>query len=97
MTAMLDYGAPVLWSNTTGRLAVTCQEQDTDGSPVSDCEFGVNWILMNNSQRSSTDYWLELFQNFDWTDGANHDGSEAGSQTQVVQGWYAPKSDISPF
>ena len=70
LTAMLDYGAPILWSPETGRQAVTCQEQDTDGSLVSNCEFGVNWIVMDNSQKQNAEDWLAPFQELDWTDGA---------------------------
>lgn len=82
--AMLDFGSPILWSNETGRQAVTCQERDADGEAVKNCEFGVNWILLDNSQKGSAEFWLEPFQGLDWSDGAHHDGAEAGSQTQIV-------------
>ena len=39
--AMLEYGAPTLWSSETGSDVVACQEPD--------CEFGYGWILLDNS------------------------------------------------
>lgn len=42
--ALLEYGAPTLWSTDMGREIVTCQEEE-------DCEFGYGWILLENSMK----------------------------------------------
>eukprot|EP00531_Pseudo-nitzschia_arenysensis_P018003 CAMPEP_0116156520 /NCGR_PEP_ID=MMETSP0329-20121206/22875_1 /TAXON_ID=697910 /ORGANISM="Pseudo-nitzschia arenysensis, Strain B593" /LENGTH=581 /DNA_ID=CAMNT_0003653607 /DNA_START=60 /DNA_END=1805 /DNA_ORIENTATION=- len=41
--AMLEYGAPTLWSNDTGKQVVDCQDPD--------CEFGHGWILLSNDYK----------------------------------------------
>ena len=75
--SMLDYGSPTLWSTALGQTAVRCAE----GGNGNNCEFGVNWILMN---KSSAENWMDPVLSLDWTDAAMHDGAEFGSQTQIV-------------
>ncbi len=41
--AMLEYGAPTLWSSDTGKEIVDCQDPD--------CEFGYGWILISNESK----------------------------------------------
>lgn len=87
-TALLDYGAPALWSNAMGKEIVHCQERNSNNQPVpsKSCEFGYGWIVLDNSQKKTTsEQWLKQgFQNYDWTDGIWHDGAEAGSQTNLL-------------
>ena len=84
--AYLDDYASILFRNDTslGRKALQCLEEKPDGDVPSKCEFGANWILMDNSSKQNAEFWLDPYKGFDWTDGVLHDGSEAGVQTQVV-------------
>lgn len=90
--SMLDYGVPDLWLNSTqGHQALSCLEQQPtktgQGQVVMDhcpCEFGANWILLDKSSTTADEEWLEPYLLYDWTDGAHHDGSEAGCQTQIL-------------
>lgn len=81
---MINYGFPTLWSKQDGETAVRCAE----GSNVNNCEFGINWILMN---KNASENWMNPISSLDWTDAVAHDGAEAGSQTQVV---LLPKAGI---
>ncbi len=51
--AMLEYGAPTLWSSNVGSEVVNCQERDeTNESVLTEwCEFGYGWVLLNSSMR----------------------------------------------
>jgi CubicO group peptidase (beta-lactamase class C family) len=73
-------------SSVLGQESLNCLEKDQNGQPVkaSNCEFGANWILLSNAQKKGAEEWLEPFSHYDWTDGAHHDGAEAGSQTQIL-------------
>ncbi|EJK67532.1 hypothetical protein THAOC_11417 [Thalassiosira oceanica] len=86
--AMLDYGAPTLWSTEMGDEIVSCQERKVNNMPVSqkDCKFGYGWILLDNSKKiTTTEGWLKQgFKDYDWTDGIWHDGAEVGSQTNIL-------------
>lgn len=85
--SMLNYGVPSLWlDKSLGQQALTCLERDSNDKNVSNCEFGANWVLLNNARKKEDDMeeWLEPFAKYDWTDGAHHDGAEAGSQTQIL-------------
>lgn len=84
--SMLSYGAPSLWSEGVGKQAFACQERDSSGNKPSKCEFGVNWIVLDNSMKGKmgNDDWIDTFERYDWTDGVMHDGAEAGSQTQIL-------------
>lgn len=87
-TAMLNYGEPSLWSMDIGREVVKCQERSRKNRPINkkNCQFGYGWILLNNVMKQRTaEAWLKgSFQSYDWTDGIWHDGSEAGSQTNII-------------
>jgi CubicO group peptidase (beta-lactamase class C family) len=53
--AMLEYGAPTLWSSDIGREVVKCQERDENNELIqTDCEFGYGWILLSNSMKRRT-------------------------------------------
>jgi CubicO group peptidase (beta-lactamase class C family)/ribosomal protein L24E len=85
--AMLHKGAPELWSEAIGETVVSCQEEDQNGNQVSNCEFALGWVHLNNGMKSksSTESWLRnSFKQYDWTQGIMHDGAEAGSQTQLL-------------
>jgi len=83
--AMLNYGQ-ALWKLSVGQQVVRCQERDASGNQVSGCEFALGWATLNNSMKgkASTESWLNDFSQYDWTDGIWHDGSEAGSQTNII-------------
>ena len=83
LSSMLNYGVPELWSDPAiGRRALNCLEHNVKGQLVrKGCEFGANWILF----KTETDEdWVEPYKVYNWTNGAHHDGSEAGVQTQIL-------------
>jgi len=84
--SMLSYGAPTLWNETIGKQAFACQERETDGTTQpSPCEFGVNWIRLDNARKGDVDEdWLLAYKDYDWTDGVSHNGGEAGAQSQIL-------------
>ena len=86
LDSMLEYGAPTLWSEETGKKAFQCQENNLNAEILDgkNCEFGVNWILLDNSHKANAESWMQPFKDLDWTDGGMHDGAEAGSQTQAL-------------
>ena len=84
LDSMLDYGVPELWPSTTDGGGLTCLEQDALEKPISNCEFGANWILLNNLQKPKAEEWLQPYRQLDWTYAGMHDGAEAGSQTQIL-------------
>ena len=84
LDAMMSYGSEVLWPRETGVESLTCQERDVNGNLVPNCAFGVNWILLSNSGKSSAGFWMNPFKQHDWTNGGFHDGAEAGAQTHMM-------------
>jgi CubicO group peptidase (beta-lactamase class C family) len=81
--SMLDYGVPALWNDSSlGEQALSCLERNVQGNPVANCEFGANWILLG--EKADAEEWLDPYRRYDWTDGAHHNGAEAGSQTQIL-------------
>ena len=79
---MLNYGVPALWSNKDiGRSALNCLERTSKGQAVQNCVFGANWILF---ETEADQEWVTPYKVYNWTDGAHHDGAEAGSQTQIL-------------
>ncbi len=88
LDSMVKYGAPILWSRSLGEMAVRCAEGKSTN--VEDCEFGVNWEIM---QKDFAADWLDPIIDLDWADAVMHGGFETGSQTQVIllpkAGFYA--------
>jgi len=88
LSSMLDFGvSDGLWSNDVGKLLTTCQEHNVTGQLVENCQYGVGWKLLSNEQKASLpqEYeWLESFDQFDWSGGAHHDGSELGIASQCL-------------
>ena len=79
--AMLDYGVGTLFEKeSTGKAATECQERDSAGAEVSECEYGVAWNRLYNGMPYSPASLCNL-KDADWTDGVSHNGGEAGSQT----------------
>jgi hypothetical protein len=68
LESMLDFGAPMLWSEELGQTA------------LEDCSFGVLWILMF---KDSILEWMMPLEDFNWGYAAEHSGDEVGAQTQV--------------
>lgn len=85
LTAMLDYGAPTLWSDTIGRAALACQEQNGNGNtlPPSTCEYGTGWGFYNNDSKGD-EAWMKPLMKYDWTNAGEHSGSELGVQTEML-------------
>ena len=83
LNAMLSYGDD-LWPRELGIDSLSCQERDSNGNAVSKCEFGVNWAVLSNAGKTSAEFYMEAFKDYDWTNGGYHDGAEAGSQTHIV-------------
>jgi len=84
--AMLNYDAPMLWELSVGKQVFGCQERNSNGEEVQNCEFGLGWARLSNSMKGKQglEGWLNDFSKYDWTDGVWHDGSEAGSQTNII-------------
>lgn len=83
-SAMLDFGAPILWSEETGRKMFQCQERNAQGNLPNNCQVGMGWYRLDNSMKANAESYLNQFKKYDWTNGGMHDGAEAGSQTQLI-------------
>ena len=83
-TAMLNMGAPMLWSDAVGQQVFSCQERDAQGNEVEDCDYRLGWDLLDNSLKPFADSTMNSLKKYDWTNGVAHAGEESGVLTQLV-------------
>jgi CubicO group peptidase (beta-lactamase class C family) len=82
--AMMHFGAPTLWSQSTGAELFKCQERNVQGDPPQNCEVGMGWFRLDNSMKSNAHSTLNDFKKYDWTNGGVHEGAEAGIQAHLI-------------
>jgi CubicO group peptidase (beta-lactamase class C family) len=85
LNQMLSYGSPTLWNESIGKSSLQCQERNSNGKaiPLSQCEFGIGWLVLNNPMKGD-EAWRNPLNRYDWTNGGEHDGYELGVQTQIL-------------
>ncbi|CAJ1935019.1 unnamed protein product [Cylindrotheca closterium] len=87
LKVMIDYGDGMLPKGMV-KTALECSEPGKSGR---DCNQGFSWLLLDKASFAKEDDWLEPVTDLNWDHAAAHDGSELGSQTQVV---FFPESNV---
>lgn len=88
LSSMLDYCEGMLPTGMV-KTALECAEPGNSGR---DCSQGISWLLLDKTEEGEDgNGWLTPAMTLTWDHAAAHDGSEMGSQTQVV---FFPESKV---